>query len=140
MTSIKSSELLSRCVVLDNGDPRDVESPEGYMFMPDWHTNKISGISRLETSVILHKNQTDEELDKAGKYIERNRKRPSKFLGRCVCTVADVESIDSLTVTPQPSKNSQCHANILGWDNDKAQQLLEAEKIAMTATFVPRAS
>ena len=52
----------------------------------------------------------------------------------------DVESINSLQVEPQPSSISNYHANIIGWDNDVARQLLEAEWIAAAATFVRRAS
>ena len=35
MNSLPQDELLSRCVMLDNGVDGDVEYPEGYMFMPD---------------------------------------------------------------------------------------------------------
>ena len=140
MNSLPQDELLSRCVMLDNGVDGDVEYPEGYMFMPDLVKMRGTGDMRYETSVILHAGQTDTQLDAAGKYIEERNKRHPRYLGRCVCCVGDVESISSLQVEPQPSRISNYHANIIGWDNDVARQLLEAERIAAAATFVRRAS
>lgn len=134
MSRLPPDELLSRCVMVDNPDEQEVEFPEGWMFMPDRCK------ARWETSVILHGGQSVEELDNAGKYIERKRKSHPTFLGRCVCSVGDVESVDSLTVDPQPGPISEFHANILGWSNDQSQQMLEAEKLAMRSTYVKRAS
>ena len=140
MNGLPQDELLSRCVMLDNGVDGDVEYPEGYMFMPDLVKMRGTGDMRYETSVILHAGQTDTQLDAAGKYIEERNKQHPRYLGRCVCRAGDVESINSLQVEPQPSRISNYHANIIGWDNDVARQLLEAERIAAAATFVRRAS
>ena len=54
MNSLPQDELLSRCVMLDNGVDGDVEYPEGYMFMPDLVKMRGTGDMRYETSVILH--------------------------------------------------------------------------------------
>ena len=140
MNSLPQDELLSRCVMLDNGVDGDVEYPEGYMFMPDFVKMRGTDDMRYETSVILHAGQTDTQLDAAGKYIEERNKRYPRYLGRCVCRAGDVESINSLQVEHQPSRISNYHANIIGWDNAVARQLLEAERIAAAATFVRRAS
>ena len=140
MRQLPPDELLSRCVMLDNAEDGDVDSPEGYMFMPDLVKTRDEGGTRYETSVILHCGQTDAQLDEAGKYIEKRNKKHPRYLGRCVCSVGDVESINTLLVAPQPSRISNFHANIIGWSNDVARQLLEAERIAAAATFVRRAS
>ena len=140
MSGLPPDELLSRCVMQDNGEDGDVDSPEGYMFMPDLVRNRDEGGMRYETSVILHSGQTAVQLDEAGKYIEERNKKHPRYLGRCVCRVDDVESVSSLMVEPRPSRISNYHANIIGWNNDVAQQLLEAERIAAAATFVQRAS
>ena len=140
MSAVSPDEHLSRCVMLDNGEEGDVDFPEGYMFMPDEVDLRGGKGTRYETSVILHSGQTDVQLDEAGKYIEaKNRKHP-RYLGRCVCRVGDVEAINSLLVEPQPSRISEYHANIIGWSNEIARQLLEAERIAAASTYVPRAS
>ena len=140
MNGVSPDERLSRCVMLDNGVDGDVDFPEGYMFMPDPVKVRGGVEMRFETSVILHSGQTDAQLDEAGKYIEIKNKRHPRYLGRCVCRVGDVESINTLQVEPQPSRISDYHANIIGWDNAVARQLLEAERIAAAATFVRRAS
>lgn len=134
MSNLSREQLLSRCVMIDNGDARDVQYPEGYMFMPAL----VKG--RYETSVILHAGQKESELDEAGKYIERKNKKHPCFLGRCVCRVGDVESVNALDVEPQKSAISAFHANVIGWSNDVSRQILEAEKIAMSATYVRRMS
>lgn len=140
MNGLSPEELLSRCVMLNNGEDGDVDSPEGYMFMPDLVRNRDEGGTRYETSVILHFGQTAAQLDEAGKYIEKKNKRHPRYLGRCVCCVGDVESINSLQVEPQRTRISDYHANIIGWNNDVARQLLESERIAAAATFIRRAS
>ena len=140
MSKLPPDELLSRCVMLDNGEDGDVDSPEGYMFMPDLVKTRDEDGTRYETSVILHSGQTDAQLDEAGKYIEEKNKKHPRYLGRCVCRVGDVESINTLLVSPHPSRISKFHANIIGWSNDVARQLLEAERIAAAATFIRRAS
>lgn len=134
MSKLPREQQLSRCVMIDNGEDSDVQSPEGYMFMPSC----VKG--RYETSVILHAGQTESELDEAGKYIERKNKKHPRFLGRCVCRIEDVESVAELDVEPQRSAISDFHANVIGWSNDISRQMLEAEKIAMSATYVRRAS
>ena len=70
MNGLPQDELLSRCVMLDNGVDGDVEYPEGYMFMPDLVKMRGTDDMRYETSVILHAGQTDTQLDAAGEYIE----------------------------------------------------------------------
>ncbi len=140
MSKLPPDELLSRCVMLDNGEDGDADSPEGYMFMPDLVKTRDEDEPRYETSVILHSGQADAQLDEAGKYIEERNKRHPRYLGRCVCRVVDVESINTLLVAPHPSRISDFHANIIGWSNDVARQLLESERIAAAATFVRRAS
>ncbi len=140
MSAVAPDEHLSRCVMLDNGEEGDVEFPEGYMFMPDEVDLRGVNGTRYETSVILHSGQTDDQLDAAGKYIEAKNKKHPRYLGRCVCRVGDVEAINSLLVEPHPSRISAYHANIIGWSNDIARQLLEAERIAAVSTYVPRAS
>ena len=140
MSKFSSEELLSRCVMLDNGVVEDVDFPEGYMFMPDLIEMRGGAGKRYETSVILHSGQTDAQLDAAGKYSENRNKKHPRYLGRCVCRVGDVESINSLRLESQPSGISDFHANIIGWSNDVAQQLLESERIAAAATFVRHAS
>ena len=140
MSAVAPNEHLSRCVMLDNGEEGDVEFPEGYMFMPDEVDLRGGKGTRFETSVILHSGQTDDQLDDAGKYIEAKNKKHPRYLGRCVCCVSDVEAINSLLVEHQPSRISAYHANIIGWSNEIARQLLEAERIAAASTYVPRAS
>ena len=80
MNSLPQDELLSRCVMLDNGVDGDVEYPEGYMFMPDLVKMRGTGDMRYETSVILHAGQTDTQLDAAGKYIEEKNKQHPRYL------------------------------------------------------------
>jgi hypothetical protein len=140
MSIVSPDELLSRCVMLDNGDEKDVEFPEGYMFMPDPGKARGGKGNRYETSVILHRGQTDAQLDDAGKYIEAKNKKHPRYLGRCVCRVGDVEAVNSLLVEPQPSRISEHHANIIGWSNEMARQVLEAERIAVASVYVQRAS
>lgn len=131
-------ERISRCVFLDNGTEEDVEYPEGYMFMPDPVKSK-RGI-RFETSVIVHGKQTEPQLEQPGMYIEKVRRNHPRYLGRCVCTVADVDAVNALFVESSPSKISDFHANILGWSNEVARQMLEAERLAAASEFVRRAS
>ena len=72
MNSLPQDELLSRCVMLDNGVDGDVEYPEGYMFMPDLVKMRGgTGDMRYETSVILHAGRTDTQLDRQGNTLRR---------------------------------------------------------------------
>ena len=137
-SAISPGERISRCVFLDNGTAEDVECPEGYMFMPDPVKSKEG--ARFETSVIVHGKQTEAQLEQPGLYIEKVRKSHPRYLGRCVCMVADVNAVNALFVDPSPSKVSEFHANILGWSNELARQILEAERLAAASEFVRRAS
>ena len=138
MNNLAPDELLSRCVMIDNGVPGDVIEPEGWMFGPDLVRDRHG--ERYETSVILHADQTDEELDSAGKYIEEVRKKHPRYLGRCVCSVGDVEAVGALNVELHSSRINAQHANILGWSNDWSRQMLETERLAEASTYVPRVS
>lgn len=122
-------EKVSRCVMLNIWDDGELQEPEGWMFMPD----PVKG--RYETSVIMHAGQTDEELNSAGQYIHDHRSTHPEFIGRAVCTVGNVESINALKVEPKPGKISDYHANIIGWGNEESQRMLEAELIANKSEF-----
>lgn len=125
-------EKVSRCVMLEEWDDDEFQKAEGCMFMPDPVKD------RFETSVIMHAGQTNEELDAVGQYIHDHRPTHPEFIGRAICSLKDIESIDALKVEHRPGKCSRFHANIIGWGNDEAQRLLQAEKIARVAEFVRR--
>lgn len=125
-------EKVSRCVMLEAWDDDEFQGPEGSMFMPDL----VKG--RYETSVIMHEGQTDADLDAIGQYIHDHRSSHPEFIGRAICSRRDIEEINTLKIEPKPGKCSKFHANIIGWGNDVALRMLQAERIAKKSVFVRR--
>lgn len=126
-------EKLARMIFVEE----DVDKDNGVVFGSAFSPSSNKKANRLETSVIIHpESRVDEEMLKVASYISSTRKTHPQCLGRADVCANDVRGVTPLDVEPNKSKVSDYHANIIGWNNDEAENLLKADSIAEKAVFI----
>lgn len=89
----------------------------------------------LKTSVTRHDGKNREEIKGRGNaWAQMPRKKQIKFFGWAdviVGAVRTVSTIPALNVeSDTDNQRDSNHANIIGWDTDIGQQMIQAEEVA----------
>lgn len=116
-------------------DPRTENvTPRPEAFLP---------FSRVELSVIRHREITEAELWEIGREVSAKREEGDQFgrkfplFGRADISARDVRAQNLDVVPAEGSRLPRNHADIVGWPPDKPAQMIRAVEIAAAATFVP---
>lgn len=131
---VEDDERLARMILTEKHVRKESMTLKPAAFLP---------FSRVELSVIRHRDITEAELWKIGLSVSAEREasdvsgRKFPLLGRGDFLARDVREL-RLDVKPaEGSGLPRNHADVIGWPPEKPAQMMRAIEIAARATFVP---